>query len=103
VVFVDATGFVGCVVNSAKEEWLVADRQLIETVQGRAHDHVSFHEVARATHVRHGRTVAKRSRLVAHVIKGVQRKIEEELFLFNLALVGHLVLVSILKIEKFQV
>jgi len=37
------------------------------------------------------------------VIKGRESEIEEELFLFDLTLVGHLVLVSFLKIEKFQV
>jgi len=37
------------------------------------------------------------------VIEGRKSEIEEELFLFDLTLVGHLVLFSILKIEKFQV
>jgi len=37
------------------------------------------------------------------VIKGRESEIEEELFLFNLSLVGHRVLFSFLKIEKYQV
>jgi hypothetical protein len=36
------------------------------------------------------------------VIEGRQSEIEEELFLFDLTLVGHRVLVSVLKIEKYQ-
>ena len=45
----------------------------------------------------------KRTGLVTHVIEGREGEIEEELFLFDLTLVGHLVLVSILKIENYQV
>jgi len=72
-------------------------------MQRRTHDHVALDEIAGATHVRHGRTVAQRSGLIAHVIEGRQSEIEEELFLFDLTLVGHLVLFSFLKIEKYQV
>jgi hypothetical protein len=103
VVFVDATRFIRRVVDPTEEEWLIADRQLIETVQRRTHDDVALDEVARATHVRHGRTVAERPGLIAHVIKGRKGEIEEELFLFDLTLVGHHVLFSFLKIDKFQV
>ena len=103
MVFVGATRFIRRVVNPAKEEWLITDRELVQAVQGRTHDDVSFDEVARAPHVRHGGTVAERPGLVAHVIKGRESEIEEELFLFNLSLVGHRVLFSFLKIEKYQV
>jgi len=53
-------------------------------------------------HVRHGGTVAERPGLVAHVIKGRESEIEEELFLFNLSLVGHRVLFSFLKLRNIK-
>jgi hypothetical protein len=71
-------------------------------MQRRSHDDVALDEVTGATHVRHRRTVTKRSGLITHVIEGRQGEIEEELFLFDLALVGHRVLVSFPKIEKYQ-
>ena len=80
---------VGRVVDSTEEEGLVADGQLVQAMERGAHDDVSFDEVAGATHVRHRGAVAKGPSLVAHVIKGTESKIEEDLFLFDLTLVGH--------------
>jgi hypothetical protein len=72
-------------------------------MQRRAHDDVTLDQVARAAHIRHRGTVTKGAGLVTHVIEGRESEIEEDLFLFNLTLVGHRVLFSFLKIEKFQV
>jgi hypothetical protein len=55
------------------------------------------------SHIRHRGAVTKGPGLVTHVIEGRESEIEEDLFLFNLTLVGHRVLFSFLKIEKFQV
>ena len=88
---IGVAGSVGAVevVDAPEEEGLVADRQLVEAVQGGAHDDVALHEVARAAHVRHGRRVAQGTGLIAHVVEGVQRSVEELLLLGDLALVCH--------------
>ena len=77
------------VVNATKKEGLVTDRELVESLQRGAHHHVTFHEVARPAHGRHGGRVAKGTCLGAHVVQGVQRSVEELLFLVNLTLVSH--------------
>jgi hypothetical protein len=77
------------VVDPSKEEGLVADGQLVEPVQGGAHDDVAFDQVSGPAHVRDGRAVTQRTGLVTHVIKGLQRHIEEALLLGDLTLVRH--------------
>jgi hypothetical protein len=89
VVLVDATPLIGGVVDATEEERLVADGQLVQAMQRRTHDHVTFDEVARATHVRHRGAVTEGPGLVTHVIEGGESEIEEDLFLFDLTLVGH--------------
>jgi hypothetical protein len=42
------------VVDTAKEEGLVPDGELVESLQGRSHHHVALDEVARTAHGRHG-------------------------------------------------
>ena len=77
------------VIDPPKEEGLVADGQLVESVQGGAHDDVAFDQVSGAAHVRHGRAVTQRTGLVTHVIEGLERDIEEALLLGDFTLVRH--------------
>ncbi len=88
---VGVAGSVGLVevVDATEEEGLVADGQLVESVQGRAHDHVALHQVTGAAHVGHGGRIAQGAGLGAHVVQGVERSVEELLLLGNLALVCH--------------
>jgi hypothetical protein len=59
VVDVGDTDLVGHVVDAPEEEGLVPDGQLIESVEGGAHDDITLDQVARTSHVRHGRAVAQ--------------------------------------------
>ena len=92
VVIVALTHLIGRVINASEEQWLVTDCELIEAVQRRAHDHVTFDEVASPAHIRNGSTVAQRTGFVTHVIECPQGEIEEYLFFLDLTLVRHCVL-----------
>ena len=86
---VDVTGFVGLVVEAAKEKGLVADGQLIEATEGGGHDDVTFDEVTDPAHGGDGDGVAQASRLVTHVLEGLEGDGQKGLLLGYLALVGH--------------
>jgi len=70
VVGVAVTRAISRVVDASEEQRLVADRQLIEPRECRGHHDVAFDQVAGTAHVGDRGTVAKRTRLVAHVVKG---------------------------------
>jgi hypothetical protein len=92
VIVVALTHLIGRVVNATKEQWLVADGELIEAMQRRPHDNVTFNEVTGTAHIRNGRAVAKRASFVTHVIECPQGEIEEYLLVLDLTLVRHCVL-----------
>jgi hypothetical protein len=68
---------------------LVTNGELVKTVQGGAHDDVSFDEIAGASHVGNSRAVTKRARFVAHVIERVECTVEKRLLFSDLSLVCH--------------
>ena len=47
------------IVDASKEECLVPNGELVESMQRRPHDDVAFHEVTRTTHVRHRRAITQ--------------------------------------------
>ena len=77
------------VIDAPKEECLVTDGKLVESMERRTHDDVTFDKVAGATHVRDGRAVTERAGTLAHVIECVEGKVKKFLLLGNLALVRH--------------
>ncbi len=80
---------VGLVIDAAEEQWLVANGELVESMQRGAHDDVAFDEIPSTAHVGDGSAVAQRACTLAHLIERPKGEIEELLFLSNLTLVRH--------------